>query len=183
MMILSMFDWEWSSSSKSCELGSRNTVAASREAHSMFALPFCVPFSRVPLETYQSQLVPPLSSTKHTPKSTFVFSILPQATSVSKAETDRNRRYKTSEINSGLFAVLIRMALDAYPLRPYTNSLSGVEKSAICPMCGRAFGGTIITKYTIRPMLIRRNPMSDPSTSISKAFQVFMTDAPRHAQA
>ena len=25
--------------------------------------------------------------------------------------------------------------------------------------------------------------MSDPSTSISKAFQVFMTDAPRHAQA
>jgi hypothetical protein len=25
--------------------------------------------------------------------------------------------------------------------------------------------------------------MSDPSTSISKAFQVFMADAPKHAQA
>jgi alkylhydroperoxidase/carboxymuconolactone decarboxylase family protein YurZ len=39
----------------------------------------------------------------------------------------------------------------------------------------------------VRDLLItpcpRRKPMSDPSTSISNAFQVFMADAPKHAQA
>ena len=60
----------------------------------MFAFVLCR-FSWIPLEAYHRNW---LSSAAKQRVINFVFSILPQATPVSKAETDRNRKYKTSEI-------------------------------------------------------------------------------------